>query len=102
MSFSIDYIPSNLSRLSSCFQNHMNTLAEMCIRDRVYGDLLMRCLYRVRPSEKEKGAADALAAKWSAACVASLVGRRRPFRQVCRELVRDFDTPVSYTHLRLV
>ncbi len=27
MSFSIDYIPSNLSRLSSCFQNHMNTLA---------------------------------------------------------------------------
>ena len=58
----------------------------------VYGDLLMRCLYRVRPYEKEKGAADALAAKWSAACVASLVGRRRPFRQVCRELVRDFDT----------
>ena len=27
MSFSIDHIPSNLSRLSSCFQNHMNTLA---------------------------------------------------------------------------
>ena len=27
MSFSIDHIPSNLSRLPSCFQNHMNTLA---------------------------------------------------------------------------
>ena len=32
----------------------------------LYGDLFMRCLYRVRPYEKEAGAANAVYEKWNA------------------------------------
>ena len=65
-----------------------------------YGDLLMRCLYRVRPYEKEKGFADALAAKWRDICVDSVVEKHpsRSFRQICQELVEDFDAlPIDET-----
>ena len=66
----------------------------------VYGDLLMRCVYRVRPYEREKGAADALLAKWQARCVQALVreGRQPGFRQLCHEIVADFDAlPIDET-----
>jgi hypothetical protein len=46
MSFSIDHIPSNLSRLSSCFQNHMNTLAA------VTASAWYLILNRKRPTKK--------------------------------------------------
>ena len=70
------------------------------VRALVYGDLLMRCLYRVRPYEKEKGSADALAAKWRDLCVDSLVQKHpsRSYRQICRELVQAFDElPIDET-----
>nr|MDU2065828.1 acyl-CoA dehydratase activase-related protein [Sporomusaceae bacterium] len=38
----------------------------------VYGDVLMKVLYRVRPYEREKGAANALYEKWAAYCRESL------------------------------
>ncbi len=59
----------------------------------VVGDLLMRCLYRVRPYEVEAGSADRLVKKWQGLCVQSLLGQgqRRSYGRVCRELVADFD-----------
>ena len=59
----------------------------------VYGDLLMRCLYRTRPYEQEPGAADALHAKWRDICIDSLIHPRRSLRYkaVCRGIVEDFD-----------
>ncbi len=59
----------------------------------VYGDLLMRCLYRVRPYEVEPGSANALCEKWKSICVDSLVNKKSPwtYRKVCRALVQDFD-----------
>ena len=58
----------------------------------VLGDLLMRCLYRVRPYEKEKGSADALRARWREKIRAALSGsKKESFPHMCRELVRDFD-----------
>ncbi len=62
-------------------------------RSLVYGDLLMRCLYRVRPYEKVPGSANALHAKWRDHCVASLTGSHagRDYRRLCREIVEDFD-----------
>ena len=62
-------------------------------RSLVYGDLLMRCLYRVRPYEKVPGSANALHAKWRDRCVASLTGSHagRDYRRLCREIVEDFD-----------
>lgn len=59
----------------------------------VYGDLLMRCLYRVRPYEKEAGAANALCKEWQEKCIDSLVNKKSKYKykKTCREIVRDFD-----------
>ena len=59
----------------------------------VYGDLFMRCLYRVRPYEAEPGSANALHEKWQAIAIDSLVNKksRWSYRQVCRGIVEAFD-----------
>ncbi len=60
----------------------------------IYGDLLMRCLYRTRPYELTVGSANALHKKWSDICVRSLIDKHSPYRfaTVCRDIVREFDT----------
>ena len=66
----------------------------------VYGDLFMRCLYRVRPYEKTPGSAETLHQKWKDICVDSLVNPKSPYRykDVCRGIVEAFDTfPIDET-----
>ena len=60
----------------------------------VYGDLFMRCLYRVRPYEIKKGSANELHKKWQAICIDSLVNPKTKYtyRDVCRGIVEAFDT----------
>jgi len=60
----------------------------------VYGDLLMRCLYRVRPYEVTPGSANELHKKWEALCVDSIINEysRMSYPEVCRALVEDFDS----------
>ncbi len=60
----------------------------------IYGDLLMRCLYRVRPYEKVAGSADALHRKWRDRCIASVTGKWGfvEYYRLCRTLVADFDS----------
>lgn len=60
----------------------------------VYGDLFMRCLYRVRPYEITPGSANALHKKWQQICIDSLTGQdtSRSYGQICREIVEAFDT----------
>ena len=49
----------------------------------VAGDLLMKCLYRVRPYEKEPGSANRLLAEWQRRIIASLTGGEKlPFRHM--------------------
>lgn len=59
----------------------------------VYGDLFMRCLYRVRPYEKVYGSADALHKKWLDICIDQLTNPKTKYRygEVCRGIVEDFD-----------
>ena len=59
----------------------------------VYGDLLMRCLYRVRPYETEPGMADALHKKWQDICIDSLVNKKSKYKykNVCKGIVEAFD-----------
>ncbi|MDO5326517.1 MAG: acyl-CoA dehydratase activase-related protein [Clostridia bacterium] len=58
----------------------------------VLGDLIMKCLYRVRPYEKEKGSANALHQKWNRIIQDTLSGKRREnYPALCRSLVKDFD-----------
>ena len=60
----------------------------------VYGDLLMRCLYRVRPYELVPGSANAMHQKWKNKCILALTGKHpmRLYRRYCQEIVKDFDT----------
>jgi len=59
----------------------------------VYGDLLMRCLYRVRPYEKYPGTTNALHEHWQKKCIASLTSRHpfADYQKNCKLIVRDFD-----------
>ena len=59
----------------------------------VYGDLLMRCLYRTRPYERIAGSADALHRKWRDRCVAAVTGRWSflHYGKLCRQIVEEFD-----------
>ena len=60
----------------------------------VYGNLLMRCLYRVRPYETVPGSANALHRKWHSKCIEALTSRHsgRHYKQLCRAIVEDFDS----------
>ena len=59
----------------------------------VYGDLLMRCLYRVRPYEAEPGSATALYEKWRNIAIDAITNKKTKYRykNVCRGIVEDFD-----------
>jgi predicted CoA-substrate-specific enzyme activase len=58
----------------------------------VYGDLLMRVLYRVRPYEKIKGSVNELYESWVAKCRDSVSsGRMSLFKSNLYDIVRDFD-----------
>ncbi len=59
----------------------------------VYGDLFMRCLYRVRPYEVTPGSANKLHKKWQKIAIESLVADRPKysFKNVCRGIVNAFD-----------
>ncbi len=59
----------------------------------VYGDLLMKCLYHVRPYEIEVGSANALHAKLRKICIDSLVNSKSPYKYkaVCEMIVKEFD-----------
>ena len=58
-----------------------------------YGDLFMRCLYRMRPYEIEKGASDAVHEKWKKICIDVINGKNKKynFKKICRGIVEDFD-----------
>ena len=65
----------------------------------IYGDLLMRCLYRVRPYEITPGSANALHHKWRDRLIEELSGKKKGnFRETCRAIVEDFDAlPIDET-----
>ncbi len=69
-------------------------LVRDALRAVVYGDLFLRCLYRVRPYEAVPGSADALHEKWKKICVDSLTNPQTPYKysQVCAGIVDAFDT----------
>ena len=60
----------------------------------VFGDVFMRCLYRMRPYEAVPGSANELHRKWAEKCK-EFVSRKHPsfftFQKMCREIVEEFD-----------
>ena len=75
------------------FQISMSTLVKL-IYSIILGDVLMKCLYRMRPYETEKGSADRMYEKWNRVCLKFLKdtkGGMKQFNRICRSIIRDFD-----------
>ncbi len=60
-----------------------------------FGDIFMRCLYRVRPYEAVPGSANALHEKWKKEVIDFISNKKilshRKYKKMCREIIRDFD-----------
>ncbi len=57
----------------------------------IYGDLLMKCLYRIRPYELKKGSANALYNELKDMCVDSILNSTYKFKDMCNIIVDRFD-----------
>ena len=59
-----------------------------------FGDIFMRCVYRMRPYEKEPGSVNALHRKWTERCC-EFVSRKHmnffTFRKMCSQIIKEFD-----------
>lgn len=71
------------------------SLLQRALYGLIFGDIFMRCLYRIRPYEAVPGSANALHEKWKQKCIDFVSARQRPshrkFKRYCREIIRDFD-----------
>ena len=91
----IPVISLNLAGIETNPGFHLNL--EMLMRtaySALFGDIFMRCVYRMRPYEITPGSVDALHKKWVAKC-REFVSRKHmnyfTFQKMCRQIVRDFD-----------
>ena len=60
----------------------------------VFGDIFMRCVYRMRPYEKVKGSTDKMHRKWENICKKFISKRHTSiseFKKLCRAIIQDFD-----------
>lgn len=61
----------------------------------IFGDIFMRCLYRMRPYETVPGSANALHEKWKEKVITFLSQKKvlshKKYRKMCREIIKDFD-----------
>ena len=91
----IPVISLNLGGIESNPGFHIN--ANLLIRVAMaaeFGDIFMRCVYRMRPYEKEPGSVNAMHHKWLAKVQSFVAGKRVSlfrFRKLCTEIIRDFD-----------
>ena len=92
----IPVISANLSGLEGNpgFKISMKLLARLAFAV-MFGDVMMKCVYRMRPYEKEKGSVEALHQKWLAKCTEFLVNMKglpiRKVQNMCIQVIRDFD-----------
>lgn len=67
-------------------------LVEKLVQSMIYGDVLMRVLYKTRPYEAVSGSANALYDHWVEKVKVSVAkGDRKTFKQTIKGIVRDFD-----------
>lgn len=60
----------------------------------IFGDIFMRCIYRMRPYEKEAGSVEKVHSKWLKQCQDFVSAKHMnyfKFRKMCRLIVEDFD-----------
>ena len=74
-------------------------LVKRVVYGAVFGDILMKCVYRMRPYELEKGIVNRKHKIWEQRVIAFLQGgsvSHSHFKHMCKEMVHDFDIiPIS-------
>ncbi len=100
----IPVISLNLAGIESNPGFHLN--AELLMRaaySALFGDIFMRCVYRMRPYEVNPGAVNALHAKWADKCC-EFVSRKHmsyfTFRKMCKQIIREFDAIEIHEDMR--
>ena len=91
----IPVISLNLGGIETNPGFHMNVELLMRVSyAAIFGDIFMRCVYRMRPYEQEKGAVEKVHQKWVEKCQ-EFVSRKHmnffTFQKMCRQIVADFD-----------
>ena len=69
----------------------------------VFGDIFMKCVYRMRPYEAVPGSVNEMHQKWLKRCqefVASPHPSRRKFNRMCREIIEDFDNNIELLDIK--
>ena len=91
----IPVISINMAGIESNPGFHLNMdLLMRAAYGAVFGDIFMRCVYRMRPYEQEPGAVEAVHAKWLKECQAFVSAKHMnyfKFRKMCRQMIKDFD-----------
>ena len=91
----IPVVSLNLGGIETNPGFHIN--ADMLLRAALaaqFGDIFMRCVYRMRPYEATPGSVNAVHQKWLAVCREFVCEKHlsfRKFNRLCREIIRDFD-----------
>ena len=74
-------------------------LVKRVVYGAVFGDILMKCVYRMRPYELEKGIVNRKHKIWEQRVISFLSGdgmSHSRFKHMCREMIHEFDTiPIS-------
>ena len=94
----MDYIPVvsvNLNKMEQNpgFQINMNLLIRVAYGI-TFGDIFMRCVYRMRPYEKTPGETNRVHQKWIDVCSEFLESAHPSFgkfKHLCRDIIADFD-----------
>ncbi|MBQ3791382.1 MAG: 2-hydroxyacyl-CoA dehydratase [Lachnospiraceae bacterium] len=98
----IPVISVNLSKLefNPGFRIDLNMLVRAAYAT-VFGDIFMRCVYRMRPYELTPGSVEAVHQKWLSECQKFVTGKHLSFfrfQRMCRDIVNEFDNiPISET-----
>lgn len=69
----------------------------------VFGDIFMKCVYRLRPYEAVKGSVDAMHEKWKKPCIDFLTSNhatRGKFKKLCRDIIADFDNNIELLDIK--
>ncbi len=101
----IPVISANLSGLEENpgFKIGFKALSR-CAVGLVFGDVMMKCIYRMRPYEKHKGEVERVHQKWLKRCTRFLIEMRGVnipmVYRFCREMIREFDRIPIYEERR--
>ncbi|SCY66564.1 2-hydroxyacyl-CoA dehydratase [Butyrivibrio sp. INlla14] len=91
----IPVVSLNLSKLESNPGFHINfEMLQRAAYGAVFGDIFMRCVYRMRPYEKVKGSVNACHEKWLPVVKEFVTAKHMSFfkfQRLCRQIIEDFD-----------